>query len=1027
LINNIMEKEDKKLNSVAKELYDLVSTQFVDLKLGDDSATVVTEPEYARFFDFTYGVDGSKLGKVSISLDEKAVSVIYKKNFVANQPENVKKLWYDFLRKIRKIANINRLTFDVRDIDKNNLTKRDYQVMSSEKFKGNAMTESKFYGTSMKSYLNIGEARLVIKHSQPVNQEIPGGRSQHIESIYVESNQGERFKYPIKHLNGAKAMARHVSEGGNPYDDFGNHIVGLSEELGKLGKFKRYMGRGGVMAESLGQYVDAVNERIADVRSRVEKLQRETFYREAFGSFETTVLEEVPSDVAENWIEELTIRQFNEELKDVFPYIYRIVSERSKPKLLGPEDLVSEADNPCWKGYKQLGMKEKNGREVPNCVPESEELEENDRYRSNKKFKVADPDYNNFTIYVSQEKILQNQFMAVAVSNASGREAEGSKILSNKPDKAVELVRQKLDDRMTSSKKVTGDATLDFNVAFTHDFMTNDADDLGIDDPKKFYAKIAPGPVLVVANMYEFGEMTELLTADGFSRAGVRNSGPNPLLGVKLSSKRVQLAELVANGRYIIGKPTQNKDGHYEYPMKFDSVVMDKGDLLKFNVPAVTVGSSRTESSFESQIDDYFENLMGQFSNKQINEAGTSAFVRFVERDGAAVGGNEKTRMLNMIVGFGNNPSELKYTNAEVKYSVKSFEDIDRYVKRLLSKESMMGIESIILVDETNEKGMWGLTAKYPFLRDFFEKAEAEQNPKIQVQAKDRRDPTANDKVKVISKKKDSKGTWANPDARVEPPKQTKMYYVTVENPRLMDFLHRKKPEFMQQHWRPNIKRFIMNKKQLDSFKAMVDTPDAIRKFGKTTVWEFDPRNFKEEFDTPVDEGIRDKLKVMALIGMAGMGGNMALDAVSAKNSPLGKALAVAAQQGDQKAAIHLKKLDSYIDGNDTRTLSGLRQTYMGKSAFENQEADECGPGDDMPKPEKPKSPIGDFILSFYDRNTGQFPKGETAVLTMVEKDYGDHYVPMATEFINRIHSTFEQFSISENPEIARIRSLAGL
>jgi len=24
---------------------------------------------------------------------------------------------------------------------------------------------------------------------------------------------------------------------------------------------------------------------------------------------------------------------------------------------------------PCWKGYKQIGMKVKNGKEVPNCVP----------------------------------------------------------------------------------------------------------------------------------------------------------------------------------------------------------------------------------------------------------------------------------------------------------------------------------------------------------------------------------------------------------------------------------------------------------------------------------------------------------------------------------------------------------------------------------------------------------------------------------------------------------------------------------
>ena len=31
---------------------------------------------------------------------------------------------------------------------------------------------------------------------------------------------------------------------------------------------------------------------------------------------------------------------------------------------------VNEA-GPCWKGYKQVGMKNKNGKEVPNCVPES--------------------------------------------------------------------------------------------------------------------------------------------------------------------------------------------------------------------------------------------------------------------------------------------------------------------------------------------------------------------------------------------------------------------------------------------------------------------------------------------------------------------------------------------------------------------------------------------------------------------------------------------------------------------------------
>lgn len=36
------------------------------------------------------------------------------------------------------------------------------------------------------------------------------------------------------------------------------------------------------------------------------------------------------------------------------------------------EEIIFEAKNPCWKGYKQIGMKKKNGKEVPNCVPVNE-------------------------------------------------------------------------------------------------------------------------------------------------------------------------------------------------------------------------------------------------------------------------------------------------------------------------------------------------------------------------------------------------------------------------------------------------------------------------------------------------------------------------------------------------------------------------------------------------------------------------------------------------------------------------------
>lgn len=29
-----------------------------------------------------------------------------------------------------------------------------------------------------------------------------------------------------------------------------------------------------------------------------------------------------------------------------------------------------QANDPCWEGYKQVGMKTKNQKKVPNCVPE---------------------------------------------------------------------------------------------------------------------------------------------------------------------------------------------------------------------------------------------------------------------------------------------------------------------------------------------------------------------------------------------------------------------------------------------------------------------------------------------------------------------------------------------------------------------------------------------------------------------------------------------------------------------------------
>jgi hypothetical protein len=49
------------------------------------------------------------------------------------------------------------------------------------------------------------------------------------------------------------------------------------------------------------------------------------------------------------------------------------------------EGLKDPKDNPCWKGYKPVGTKKKNGKTVPNCVPKESVQEEKQK---------VDPTYN---------------------------------------------------------------------------------------------------------------------------------------------------------------------------------------------------------------------------------------------------------------------------------------------------------------------------------------------------------------------------------------------------------------------------------------------------------------------------------------------------------------------------------------------------------------------------------------------------------------------------------------------------------
>jgi hypothetical protein len=334
----------KNLDRIGAELFNKIRGRFPNVTIGDEEGNVTNVPEEARYYDFSYMSNGEELGKISVSLDDDTgVSVIVSKDLVADQDEDVQDVWYDFLRELRRFSKKRLMPFSVRDINKKQLNKKDYYFLAKNRSGDDQMSESKMYGTLNTSYQKIGNARLAIKHSQPINVESANSRTQKIKAIYVESPEGERFKYPFKHLSGARAMAMHVSEGGNAYDDFGKYISGLSEEASKLRKFTQYIGRSSVMAETLGGYKDIVKGRVTEVKKEIIGLQKAAYYQEAIAKFTPALIEDVPDEVSENWIDQLTIKQFNEELTDIFPYIYRLVGEATKAKELSYDDLVAEA------------------------------------------------------------------------------------------------------------------------------------------------------------------------------------------------------------------------------------------------------------------------------------------------------------------------------------------------------------------------------------------------------------------------------------------------------------------------------------------------------------------------------------------------------------------------------------------------------------------------------------------------------------------------------------------------------------
>lgn len=338
----------RELDKIAEDLFDKIRSRFENVSVGDDKAKATNDPTLARFFNFDYvSKDGKNYGNVTVSLiDEGSLKVYFSKNITSELEPDEQQDWFDFLRNLRLFAKRNLLTFDTRDINRSNLQVRDLQQVSKSDgtYKSHELdlAESKLYGSSRSSYQTMGPVRLIVRHSDSVDESVHGSRTRNIEAIFVETQIGERFLLPFKKLTPARAMARHISNGGSITDDIGSCITEMVTEMSDLSVFVRKMrNRTFEDAETTGM-VEASIERYNRVHNQLVHMRGSRGYQAFVENFQpdTTIMED---DYDIDALKERFVqRVFDDRLSEALPYVYRAY----KNKQLSMENsYIAELEN----------------------------------------------------------------------------------------------------------------------------------------------------------------------------------------------------------------------------------------------------------------------------------------------------------------------------------------------------------------------------------------------------------------------------------------------------------------------------------------------------------------------------------------------------------------------------------------------------------------------------------------------------------------------------------------------------------
>jgi hypothetical protein len=302
--------------SVAEKIFKIIKGNGFNVELFTDEGKNTVDPEEARrlYIPNTFTM---------VNLDETDSKREIKVSLSAGtQMEEVK----DLIKQLKTLANQSIIEYTLKTFTKE-ITPKDFDYQAQKVRDMNVQESmSAAYGSTRSSYQKLENAKLIIKHKKPVNEEQRGSRSRNISAIYIENADGERYKFPSNNLAGGRAMLRHVKEGGNPYDELGQHIIEMCDELKQLKEFKRYSLRNNLVSEDTFDIIEAVSSRINSVREQLSKSKGGKGYArmaEEFKAKEQTINEDDIATIKDKF----TVRTFDEGLDSALPYVNALIKE----------------------------------------------------------------------------------------------------------------------------------------------------------------------------------------------------------------------------------------------------------------------------------------------------------------------------------------------------------------------------------------------------------------------------------------------------------------------------------------------------------------------------------------------------------------------------------------------------------------------------------------------------------------------------------------------------------------------------